>query len=437
MKHLRGVYFGWWIVSAAVLLNFLSGGIYYFGFSAFLKSLSKDFGVGYGVVSLAFGLSGVVQGVGLGPVMGIVIDRVGPRKVMLAGVTVLGLGFVLLAASPNIPVFYLVFLLLVAPGISLGTQTPVTTAVANWFVRRRGMAFGIVNVGFGASTLLVLLTTFLIDSWGWRTAAIAIGVILWAVGYPLALLMRHRPEEYGLLPDGNRERRPLPATANPGALSGPSLRGKEAPSRAQGAAVEQDFTLGEALRTRAFWFLFLGFSLRSGVAAGTSFHLLPSVQDKGFSAATAAQMVAFFGVASIPFRLLSGYLVDRYEKRMVAAGMVAFAGLAVLGFIWAESLWAITLCTAVFAIGSGGTAGLAQPIAGGYFGRKHYASIVGFGSMVTVAGQSSFPIMAGFVRDASGSYAVAFYIFAVVSALSVVVLLLAKQPVKRARAAGG
>ncbi len=411
------VYFGWWLVGSATTLNVITGGVYYFGFSAFFLPLQDEFHASHGAVSLSFGLSNVVQGMIVAPFLGFFIDRLGPRKVLLFGIAVVGLGYMSLALANSLVMFYILFLGLVSVGVS-ASQSPTAAAVANWFIKRRGTAFGVVNAGFGFGALAVVVTNFLIEQLGWRGAAAAIGIILWTVGFPLTALLRHRPEQYGMVPDGH-------AGASGAYEPKTSRKGKKRVEQ-----IEHNFTLGEALHNRAFWLLFIGFSLRSGVSAGTSFHIIPAMHDKGFSADEAAALVGLFGVASIPFRLISGAMLDRFEKRYVAAVAVAIQGLAMVALVWASSLWQIVIALVLFSSGSGGTASLLQPIAGDYFGRKSYATISGVGSMISVVGMATFPTVAGYMRDATGTYTAGLLMFAVVSAAATAILMMAKRPVK-------
>ncbi len=410
---LRGVFFGWWMVAGASFLNAVGGGIYFFGFSAFFLPLTEEFDADYGTISTVFGLSNLVQGGLLAPFLGTLIDRLGTRRIMVAGITLLGLAYVLISTAPNLALFYVFFVLMAAPGILMGTQWPASTAIANWFSRRRGRAFGIVNAGFGLGATVVIATNFLIASLGWRDAALIIGIFVLAVGYPLSALMRHRPEQHGMAPDG--------AAAPLGPISNEQAEQPAPPS-------DGDFSPKEALNSRAFWLLFLSFSLRSGVSGATWLHLIPLIVDKGFEAGEGALLLAVFGVTSIPFRIVAATLLDYFDKRYVAAFLSGVMALSTVALVRAESLWEVVLAVVLFAVGSGGTAGLLQPIGAAYFGRRHYATIMGYGSMVGVASLAGFPVLAGFLRDATGAYTVTLYALTGGAVLAAISMLLARQP---------
>jgi sugar phosphate permease len=195
------IFYGWWIVVASTVAAGLSGGLYFFGFSTFFLPLIQDFSWSRAALSGAFSFSKLEGGI-MGPVGGFLVDRLGPRTVMLAGVSLMGAGFILISRIDSLVTFYLVFIFFIAAGCTIGLQQAPMVAVANWFIQKRGLAMGIVTSGMGLGGLAVPFLAWLIVSSGWRTAAVVSGLAVWVVGIPLALAMRHRPEDQGLLADG-------------------------------------------------------------------------------------------------------------------------------------------------------------------------------------------------------------------------------------------
>ncbi len=402
------MYFGWWIVFSSVILGALGGGFQFYGFSAFFLPLADEFDVSRGTLSLVFGLSGV-EGALLGPFQGWLVDRYGPRRIMLFGITQMGVGFFLLSFAQSLPMLFVAYILFIAVGSSFGLFSPAFAAVANWFVRKRGTALGIAMSGVGLGALLVSLINFLIEEMDWRGAARVIGIIVWVVGYPLVSLMRHRPEQYGMLPDGAQQ-------------APPRQEAEEVPSVDEG-----DFTAKEALRTRAFWMIHISFALRVFVISGTSVHFIPAMAEKGLSAATAAALLGFFGVLSVPGRMAFGIIGDIFDKRVVIAVSAFAMGLSTLIFASASDLWQIFIFLVLLGLSSGGGV-VTFALRGDYFGRKSFATISGFGSSIMVLGTMTGPVFAGFTFDAFDSYDLAFYTFAAVAALSAVAVLMARRP---------
>ena len=166
------------------------------------------------------------------------IDRFGPRGIMYIGFALLGLSFILFSFVNSLLGFYLVFPI-IALGASLSGFLPVITAVNNWFSRRRGLATGICSAGVNVGGVLVAVVAFSISIYGWRTTAVLIGLVIWLLGFPLTAMMRHKPQPYGYLPDGDDPDAP------------PELL---LPTEGRSDAEETpDFTPGQALKTPAFW----------------------------------------------------------------------------------------------------------------------------------------------------------------------------------------
>ena len=407
----RRIFYGWWIVFSASMLAALAGGVYFFGFTAFFLPLKEDLGVSRGTLSSIVAVASLEGGV-LGPLQGYMIDRFGPRRIMYFGVTAMGLGFILISTAQSIVPFAIYFILFIAVGAGMGMFSPAFAAVGNWFVKRRGTAFGITMSGFGLGAVLVIFTNFLVESLGWRGAAVTIGLVIWGVGFPLATLIRHRPEQYGMLPDGAQQPEPS----------------QDTPTRQE--TDDADFTAKEALKTPAFWWLHLSFAGRTFIAAAVALHFIPAMESKDFSSGTAAALLSLFGIIGIPARLGVGVLGDFVDKRLVGGVMAGLMALSMLIFVWADALWQVILFIAIYAVSSGGGGSLMFAIRGDYFGRKAFATITGFGSSIMMIGSVLGPTFMGFSFDATDSYDLAFYVFSAVGAASAIAMLLAKRPYK-------
>ena len=194
------VFYGWWIVGACLISNLYVGGTIFFGFTAVFEPIANEFGWSYAQISLAASIRGLEISL-LAPLMGFLIDRWGPRRIMFGGAIVSGLGLIFLSRITSLGMFYVAFIL-IAIGLSTCSSTVVMAAVVNWFRKNVAMASGIVASGIALGGLLVPLVTMLIDMFDWRTAMVIVGLGMWVIVLPLSLVVRHKPEQYGYQLDG-------------------------------------------------------------------------------------------------------------------------------------------------------------------------------------------------------------------------------------------
>lgn len=394
----------------------MSSGINFHGFGNFIIPLSKEFGWSRTTVSAVFSLARLEAGF-IGPVEGWAVDRLGPRKLMLVGIPVMGLGFILLSQVSGLFTFMLVYILGIALGNSLGMHVPASAAVANWFNRKRGLAFGIMWSGVGLGGLLVPALGWAIDVYGWRDASVYVGIFVIFVGVPVAALMRHRPEQYGFLPDGQI----IPQKTSNGKLG-------------KNEDFEVDFTAREALQTSSFWFLSLSIMARSLVTGGVGLHLVPYFVGLGASPIEAAAYAGSVGVISIPGRFGLSYLGDYFNRRYMMAISLLFMTLSIVLLATADSLSSSIPGLVAYSISQGGISVIPQSIIADYFGRKAFATISGFRSSIQMLGIIVGPVVSGLVYDRTGSYEWAFLGFAAASIVSMLLVLMALPPSPKHRA---
>jgi len=366
-QRVRGVYYGWWLVGISSFIRMSSVPLFH-AMGIWFVALEAQFGWSRTQLSLAFAFTRVEGGL-LGPVEGYLSDRVGTRHLVLVGLLILGGGFLLFWQVHYLWMFYLAFLVM-ALGQSLSGWLPITTMLNNWFVRRRSMAMGWSNSGSRAGGLLLVpLLAWAIDPeygrLGWSLTAAILGVIFLVVAFPVSRLIRNRPEDYGLLPDGDPPESP-PVTAD------------GAPANTQRSPDNVDFTVGQALRTPAFWFISIGHSLTATVIVSLMTHLAPLLTDEGFSLQTAGWVVSVYTAVSMVFQVVGGYVGSYIPKNV---GMFVFSSIqasAVLIIVAFPSDIAMVYVFAVlFGIGFGGTSPLATSIRGDYFGRANFGKILG------------------------------------------------------------
>ncbi len=420
------VFYGWWIVLASSIAHALSGGFYFYGFSAFFIPLIKEFGWSRAAISGAFSVSRIEGGI-LGPIGGFVVDKFGPRKIMAFGIIMMGAGFILFSRVDSLITFYLVFTLCVAVGATLGIHQATAIAVANWFIKKRGMAIGLGISGTGLAGIIVPILAWLIIQYGWRPTAVIIGLTLWIIGVPLALVMRHKPEPYGYLPDGeSREKSVTQREPEVAKIEHPLFR---ALAKAKVSTIDVDFTPRQALRTRAFWLLTLIFGLRQFVVSAVVIHQIPFLTDLGISSELAATMLGSIAVISMAGRLGFGWMSDIVEKRYVMAICLALMTLGCFILANVQTLWHIIPFLIIYSPGYGGGAILMYAIRGEYFGRQYFGTIMGFMDLFQMFGIVLGPVFAGWIFDITGSYRLAFITFAIIAAIAMMLMLIVRRPV--------
>jgi len=264
--------------------------------------------------------------------------------------------------------------------------------------------------------LLVPALGWAIDVYGWRDASVYVGIFVIFVGVPVAALMRHRPEQYGFLPDGQI----IPQKTSNGKLG-------------KNEDLEVDFTAREALQTSSFWFLSLSIMARSLVTGGVGLHLVPYFVGLGASPIEAAAYAGSVGVISIPGRFGLSYLGDYFNRRYMMAISLLFMTLSIVLLATADSLSSSIPGLVAYSISQGGISVIPQSIIADYFGRKAFATISGFRSSIQMLGIIVGPVVSGLVYDRTGSYEWAFLGFAAASIVSMLLVLMALPPSPRPR----
>lgn len=417
------IFYGWLIVGGCFSLQMLVGSLMIHSFTAYFPLLQTQFGWSRSVLSGAFALSRAESGL-LGPLQGWLIDKFGPRVMVRGGMLLFGLGFIMFSTLDSVLDYYVAFLLM-ALGSSVGGFLTVATTVVNWFERRRGVAMGIAMSGFGIGGLLVPAIAWSLTELGWRQTAFISGVVIILLGIPLGQLFRQRPEQYGLLPDGD-----APDEAGAAATQANETRDRTAPAADQ----VDGFTAAEAMRTPAFWLLSLGHSLALLTVGAVSLHLVPHIQESvGLSLTAASGAVAVMTVFNIFGQIGGGFLGDRFSKRMLAALAMLVHSVAMLTLAFASSVPMLY----AFAVMHGTAWGVRGPmmttIRADYFGRAAFATIMGFSSLVVMLGMTSGPLFAGILADMFDGYRVPFVVIAALTGIGSLFFAIAAPPRPPAR----
>jgi MFS family permease len=287
--------------------------------------------------------------------------------------------------------------------------------VANWFNRKRSRAIGFVMAGVavGGAVFLPILG-WLITAYSWRHAAFVSGLIVIGGGMPVALLMRHKPEQYGLYPDGI-----APVVSQDG-------DGQDG----QAVSTPEEVEIGgrQSLKTPAFWFLGLSSALRSIVTTGLTIHFVAMMVDRGFSLTMASTLLGSVALLSIIGRLGLAWLGDILDKRFLLAATMWLMGFSMLGLSQVEATWAVLAMLLVYAIAYGGAIVLPLALQADYFGRRSFATIRGLMQSVQTGGMLVGPVLAGFAYDATESYFMAFVGFGIAALLAGFLVIGIRRP---------
>lgn len=410
---LGGLFFGWWIVAGSVVIGIFLAGFLLQGYGAFVTVWQAEFGWSKTALAAAFSLQRVQAAV-LAPLQGWLLERYGPRLVMQVGIVLWGIGFILLSRVSTLAGFY-VFILLLALGASLAGFMTLSAVIVNWFRRYRSTALALTQVGWSIGGFVVPLLAWSLTAWGWRSTSAICGLIILIAGLPITLLMRRRPEDHGLVPDGIPE--------------DPQTEKGSAENATSRVIPEPVFTPAQALRTRAFWLLSSGHALAGAFVSGIFVHLVVHLTEgMNVSLQAAATVIALMTGCMMLGQLAGGILGDRYSKRLLASvAMVAHAA-ALSVLVFAGSLALVVVFAVIHGVALGVRGPLMSAMRADYFGRASFARIMGFSTIILMMGQMSGPLLAGVLADAYGSYRPAFAVLAVVALLGVGCFAFANRP---------
>lgn len=407
----KKIFYGWWVLGALFLITGYIHGVVSFGFTSVFKPVADEFGWSYARVSIAASIRGLEIGL-LAPLVGLLLDRIGPRKLIFTGVLITGFGLIFLSRIHSLWAFYAAFAL-IAVGDSTCIGVLPITVTGYWFHRRVSLATGIVVCGSAAGGLLVPIVTMVIDTFGWRTAMVVFGAATWLILLSLSIFVRHKPEHYGLLPDGIGK--------------GNTVKGYGA--LAQPPSNDDDLSVWQALRTREFWHIQTAFMCHVLAIYAVLTHIMPYLSSIGIPRSIGSIAAGAIPVVSIAGRLGFGWLGDQQDKRWISAIGIGLTGISFLGFAFLDRFgtWFLAPLIILLSIGYGGPVPMIPALLREYFGRNHLGSIVGFSQGLAMVSCITGQPLAGFVFDTYGRYDTAWLAFAVVNFLGVLSILSAQK----------
>ena len=405
------IFYGWRMVGAACGIQFLLAAFLTQALGLYIAVLSDEMGWSKTTLSGAAALQSVEAAI-IGPVLGWIMDRVGPQKMIRLGMVIFSAGLLMLSQVNAVATFY-TSAILMAIGASLSGYFPLSVALVQWFEKFRARALSIMSLGLALGGLVVPLMAWSIQTWGWRYTAGGTGLLVLLFGLPMAGMILRRPEDHGEHVDGID---PALKAAEPGDVP---------------AVPQVEFTAAEAIRTRAFWMLAIGHGLALLVVSAVNVHAISHMKEGlGYSVATASWVILIMTFAQLVGILMGATLGDMFEKRKVAAMCMLAHALGMLCLTFANDM-AMLMAFGVFHGVAWGLRGpFMQAIRADYFGRNAIGLILGLSAAIIAVGQIAGPMVAGVLADLTGDYQWGFSLLALLSGLGSLCFILATKPVK-------
>lgn len=398
------MFYGWRTIITGVACFLLIGGIGFYSFGVFFSPLSETFGWTRTEISFAITIACLTGFLGF--LIGHWVDKYGAKKLIVLGSVICGVSVALLGLISSLPQFYVLYFLL-GFGEACASDIAVIKLVSNWFPQRTGLATGIVYAGYGLGGFLMpVLASYLVASLGWRVSYHLLGLLILAVLIPLSLfLIKEKPEEMPVFPDSK--------------------------ARGEGQGQVQntrEWTLKEALKTRAYPLILAVMTLAFLGVAAVITHVIPYLEDRGLSSQLAALILSTALGISILGRIAIGYISDKVPVKYVVAILSLLEAAAVLLLCEANSaipLWAFAVS---FGLAIGGLFVLAPVIISKYFGSASFGMLYGGIWVLTTIGWAGGPPLAGYIFDVTESYHFALLLFTAVAVLCAVLSLFIEPP---------
>ena len=398
------IYYGWILIVTLGITETISWGVLYYAFTVYLAPMEAELGWSRGDMTGAFSVALLLAGLAAMPV-GRWLDRHGPRLLMSAGsvvATLLVLGWSRVGSLPEL------YLLWAAIGLTMSVTLydPAFATANRWFERRRVQALTAITLMAGfASTIFIPLAAWLVQTQGWRSSLVMLALIL-GIGTiaPHALILRRRPEDLGLHPDGVAQREPAFETKRP-----PAMR------------------VGEAVRHTSFRWLTLAFWLATLTTGAVAVHLLPYLNDRGYDPTFAASVTGAIGAMQVAARFVIAPFANRVSPRVLGAGVLALQPLSLVILLLVRSTPGVLVFVALFGAQRGLSTLVRPAMIADLYGAARYASIAGVLQFALSLAQAAAPFGAGVAYDAVHTYEPIFWGLAVIAAFGALAVLLARR----------
>ena len=392
-KLIAGLYYGWRMIGVVSALRILGGGLHQYGFTVFFLPVTQDLGLTRASTALAFSLARA-EGSLTAPIVGYLLDRYGPKPLMLAAAGFAGVGYILFSFVTDYTTFLIVYLGVISLAFNAGFVHAPTVVANSWFIALRARAMTVVSAAVPVGGALITpLLAIAVQNLGWRWAALLAGVLFLVAGLPLCLGIHRSPESIGMRPDGA----PLQSTTNDG--------NADEKQTAHGAG--PDVTAREAFCSPIFWNLICSMTCRSVAFTTVTTHFIPMMVWKGMSQTEASVLLAGFALINLPIHFLLGWIADFVNKPKLVTICLFLGVVAVLPMLWSNSLWALWFFTGLYSVLDASIPVFWASV-GDFFGRKSFGTIRGNMNLFYTWGSILGPFLAGAIYDQTQSYALVF-----------------------------
>ena len=410
----KGRFYGWWMVVVGGFIMVITSVPIFQATAVWAVALESQFGWSRTQLGLALSFTRV-EGSITGPIAGYLVDRMGTRFMVFTGLMVLTIGFFLFSQVQNLWMLYLAYFIMSVGQGQAGWLT-VMTMMNHWFLRHRGLAMGLAMMGMGIGTLVLIpVIAWLInpdaDRLGWRHTAEIFAVVALVSSFILPKIIRNKPEDIGEQPDGDSPGQNAPTESG-------TSQGKP----------ELELTIGQALRTQAFWCISFGHGFGSMAVLAIMSHLGLLLRDMGHDVQTAGWVITVQTGVSIVFQFFGGWIGDRMPKNIALFIFTSLQGVGVIFLVLGPHIFYFYAFAVLFGIGFGGRTPLTTAIRGDYFGRASFGKILGISTVpMNLLLLISGPLV-GFMRDEIGDYNNAFLLMAGLNLLGAALFLIARRP---------
>lgn len=417
------IYYGWVLLAVAMIAGSFSTGAGVWGASVMARPMTSALGWSRASYFGALTVRSLVAGA-LAPIIGPMQDtRNGPRRLMLLSAVLLGGSLMATRWVEHHWQFYLLFGLLGGIAQVTGINALTRVILPKWFVRKRGRVMGLAAMGPGFGPMLFPISIqALIELFDWRDAWFVLGLAAIIILVPVSFMVRTRPEDMGLLPDGDKPGEPPPAR--------PESTSRPAPPRS--SSVPDGLTVRESVRTIAFWLIIGSFMLVGLGMGGFHANLVTYFQDIGLAASVAALSGTAFAVASVALRPVWGLLAERFMVRYLIGPQLILSAGTVLLILNVGGQTSMLIATALHGLTIGAFITLQNLMVADYFGRSHLGAISGIMRPFMTGAGSVSPLLIAFLFDLQDSYTMAFLIIASAWTVAGCLMLLAAPPKKQA-----
>ena len=409
----KKIYRGWYIVTAIFFANWMGAGIGVPIYGLFYVPIRSSLSL----TNLMLSLPPVIRNLTthfMGPIVGPLVDKFGPRYLMTMGAIIAGFSTFLMSTADNFWEIILYFSIIGASGHACLSHIVTNTTLARWFIKKRGRATGIATTGINVGeAIMAPLIQLLITYVGWRKTWQFMALVPWLIIAPTSFLfMRRSPEDLGLKPDGESTK----------------IENKQNASDSH-HDIEEIWTPKDAFRTTSLWALVFSTNLAAIAVIGVVLHQIPFMIDQGLSPGIAALSLTTYAIFAIPSKLVWGFLAEKVAIKYLTAASLIGSAIGLLILIQASTIKGVLLFGVIYGLTRGAWAVVQSLIWADYFGRAFLGSIRGFVSPIQGLSAIFGPLFAGWLRDVTNSYQIPFYTFVGLYIISAFIILIIPKPI--------